>query len=102
MNAKVGSALELLEPRTYLFGGQQDLSFGQLGTARETINAPIDVSARGVAVDLKQRIVVAGATSSQFPFNTYLARYLPGGALDPHFGKTGVALLNTSEVGDAY
>ncbi|MDB5318784.1 MAG: Delta-60 repeat-containing protein [Phycisphaerales bacterium] len=94
--------IEVLESRTYLFGGQQDVYFGQLGTARETIEAPIDVSARGVAVDRDGRVVVGGVTSNQSPFNTYLTRYLPSGALDLSFGKSGVVLLNTSNVGDAY
>jgi uncharacterized delta-60 repeat protein len=104
MNIKKGrlTHIEFLEPRTYLFGGQQDLSFGQLGTARETIEAPIDVSAGGVAVDGDGRVVVAGSISSQSPSNIYLTRYLPDGALDPQFGKSGVGIFDLPSAGFAY
>jgi uncharacterized delta-60 repeat protein len=94
--------LEVLEPRRYLFGGQQDLSFGELGTARETIEAPIDVSAGGVAVDRDGRVVVAGFTSDQSRFNIYLTRYLPDGGLDLRFGRSGVAVIVPPSVGNAY
>lgn len=63
-------------------GGELDQSFGTGGFAQLAYAAG---SARGVAIDPSGRILVAGSSSLQ----ASLARYRPGGTLDPSFDGDG-------------
>ena len=76
--------------------GSLDPAFGKGGTVRTPISTSYD-RGNAVAVDAKDRIIVAGNTTAG-PFDggytdtPFVARYLTSGALDDSFGTNGVSM----------
>jgi uncharacterized delta-60 repeat protein len=69
--------------------GHLDTLFGSGGKVSTSFNT-FDDSARAVAVMPDGKIVVAGNCGE--PIGFCLARYLPGGGLDPTFGSGGIVI----------
>lgn len=79
----------------YRADGSLDTTFGSGGTARVSFgNGPATV--RGVAFQSDGRVVVAGQYESAGSSARYfaLARFTPGGQLDPTFGVNGTVLTD--------
>jgi len=73
--------------------GAHDPNFDGDGLVSTTL-ADGDSNARGVAIDAQGRIVAGGsAKDGAFPSAAALARYTPGGDLDPSFGSSGKAVV---------
>lgn len=70
----------------YLHDGSLDASFGSGG--RVAVDLGGDETVYDVALQADGKVVVAGG---HLPLPMFLARYLPGGALDPSFGTGGIA-----------
>ena len=73
----------------FLAGGDLDGGFGEGGWVDNDIGS--FEMPRAVAVQPDGRIVVAGSSDCADTTCFTLARYLPGGALDPAFGADGIA-----------
>jgi uncharacterized delta-60 repeat protein len=85
----------------YRAGGSVDRSFSGDGTVRTTFGGHPGSSANSVAIDSSGRIVAAGESNdfSAEPGDRYrsaVARYLPGGNLDPAFSGDGRQVLSYS------
>ena len=78
-----GAAVGLAAP------GDLDPSFGTGGIVTTTLGTTAD-RPRAVLVEPDGKIVVAGETIVGFPYDTFVVRYLPGGALDPTFATGGI------------
>jgi uncharacterized delta-60 repeat protein len=76
--------IDSCEPRILLFAGQLDVSFGDLGTASRSLNAPIIADPTAAVRQPDGKILLAGAEGAGT-----LARYLPDGRLDPSFADAG-------------
>jgi uncharacterized delta-60 repeat protein len=75
-------------------------SFGSGGTAVNAFGqqSPPSSDGEGVAVDANGDIYQAGeANASDGSSELYIARYLPGGSLDPSFGTGGVVYENVGD-----
>ena len=70
--------------------GELDRSYGVDGLRVTSMGGLADV-ATGVAVDAAGRAVVVGRTTTGTSSIIVLARYMPGGRLDPTFGSSGRA-----------
>src|SRR5258706_8648778 len=81
--------IEPCEPRLLLFAGQLDVSFGNLGTASQSLDAPIVAGAVAAVVQRDGKVLVAGADDKSGAAIPLLARYLRDGQLDPSFGQGG-------------
>src|SRR4051812_17849753 len=77
-------AVEALEGRTLLNGGDLDPTFGNGGKVVTDLG-PLGF-ATGVALQLDGKVVAAGSSGGKFA----LVRYLPDGSLDSGFGSGGV------------
>lgn len=75
--------------------GDLDPTFGDAGKVKTTY--PTGAGARDVAVQPDGRIVIAGWVGDNFA----VARYLPGGTLDPDFGSDGLVTTELGASGDA-
>ena len=75
--------------------GDLDPTFGDAG--RVTTTYPDGAAASGVAVQPDGKIVIAGWEGGRFS----VARYLPGGTLDPDFGVGGLVTTPLGTKGDA-
>jgi uncharacterized delta-60 repeat protein len=74
----------------YRTDGTLDASFGRDGLVAARYRSS-QTGAEGVAVDERGRILVAGSASDR---SWLLARFSPGGRLDPGFGRDGWATVN--------
>ena len=81
----------------YHSDGSLDLSFGDNGVTLTDFGRTGDLI-RALTVQPDGKIVAGGATDSQGSFSPEsdfaLARYLPDGRLDPHFGDKGLVLAD--------
>jgi uncharacterized delta-60 repeat protein len=79
----------------YLPNGLPDPSFGPAGRRIVPQNSSAYIELAGVALDSRERLVVAYSTSSYSrhaaDHHVALARYLPDGTLDPSFAAGGLA-----------
>ena len=75
--------------------GDLDPTFGDAGKVKTTY--PEGAAARDVAVQPDGKIVIAGWVGDMFA----VARYLPGGTLDPDFGSDGLVTTELGAPGDA-
>jgi uncharacterized delta-60 repeat protein len=75
-------------------GGDLDPTFGAAGKVVTTY--PNDAAANDAAIQSDGKIVVAGWVSGRFS----VARYLPGGTLDPEFGTDGLVKTRIGDPGD--
>jgi uncharacterized delta-60 repeat protein len=83
------AALQCCEARLLLFAGQVDVSFGDLGTASQSLDAPLFASPSAVAVQPDGKLLVAGTDGKSDYNSPLIARYQSDGELDPTFGKAG-------------
>jgi uncharacterized delta-60 repeat protein len=74
--------------------GQLDPAFGTAGVS-QPIFAGTNESARTVAIDAQNRILVGGQTTVGSTRQFGIARLLPDGALDTSFGTGGIAVVPT-------
>src|SRR5262245_29443389 len=81
--------------------GDPDPSFAGDGGVTTPFGDGQDVG-RAVAVDALRRIVVVGEDGSAGGENFALARYLPGGQLDPSFGGDGTVTTSFGNPPGAY
>src|SRR4051812_23852169 len=82
--------VETLEPRTLLAAGALDPTFVN-GTTR--VEGPGDDAASAVAALPDGGFVVAGASQGSASSGAAVIRYLPGGGVDPSFGRGGQVFL---------
>ncbi|MDB5321989.1 MAG: hypothetical protein JWN40_3620 [Phycisphaerales bacterium] len=81
--------VERMESRLLLFAGQLDVSFGDLGTAARSLDAPILASPSAVVVQPDGKLLVAGTNTGTGSGAPLLARYQTDGRLDSTFGHAG-------------
>jgi uncharacterized delta-60 repeat protein len=85
--------LERLEARTLLNAGDLDPTFGMSGMVTTTFQEPLSSYAAAAAQQADGKIVMVGEAglSNTAAFGAaLLARYSPGGILDPSFGNGGI------------
>lgn len=80
-------------------GGGRDRSFGGDGVVITNFGRRF-AHANAVAVQANGKIVVGGSVSGGGHENWTIARYLPGGALDPSFGGDGRVTMSLSMSGE--
>jgi len=86
----------------FMDDGTPDKSFGTNGVVVEANpNSPtLRVTAQGLAVDRKGRIVVVGVTSGSLGNDIIVVRLLSDGTFDKSFGGTGVGVYSAAEPSD--
>jgi uncharacterized delta-60 repeat protein len=89
----------------YTAQGKPDRSFGRSGAVLTRFGSPGGASyAEAVAVQPDGKVVAAGSTLEDVthgPTHVALARYTPGGSLDPDFGRGGRVISDIgSKLGD--
>src|SRR5581483_5081859 len=85
--------LELLEDRVLLNAGALDPTFGTSGIVTTSFPLNTQAQATAVAIQSDGKIVVAGAALTGSSDSIALARYNPGGSLDPGFGTGGQVII---------
>jgi uncharacterized delta-60 repeat protein len=73
--------------------GQLDVAFGAGGVRSTDLGGTYDWG-YATAVQPDGRILAAGVTNSRGTYDFAVARYLPGGVLDPSFGDNGVTVTD--------
>jgi uncharacterized delta-60 repeat protein len=79
----------------YTPAGKLDRTFGRKGTVLTSFRSRANSSAHAVAITPDGKIVAVGYCDCH-PFRFALARYRPGGRLDPSFGRDGKVLTSFS------
>src|SRR5438477_11484240 len=90
--------VDVLERRLLLFAGQLDVSFGDLGTATRSLDAPIVAQATAAAPLPGGKFLVAGIDDESYDGGPLLARYLSNGQLDATFGTGGRVDLSSATI----
>lgn len=80
-------------------GGVLDATFGTGGKVVSTFGAI--TTARDLALQANDRVVIVGETGSSFFPDAYVARYTTAGALDGTFGTGGVAVQSVGSWSDS-
>src|SRR5690242_13046380 len=82
--------VERLEDRDQPSGGSLDPTFGSGGLATADLGSTADVGQDAV-LQADGKVVAVGRTTTSAGSVFAVARFLPGGGLDPAFGTGGVA-----------
>lgn len=92
--SSIQASTETFALARYNLDGSLDSSFGYGGIVTTTIGK--SASARAIAIQSDQKIVVAGSSSGKF----VVARYHPNGSLDGTFGFSGIAAMTQGTGGE--
>jgi uncharacterized delta-60 repeat protein len=95
---RVRLSLESLDDRTVPSAGALDPTFGTAGVVSTDLGSTHDI-ARAVVQQADGKLVAAGETVGGSGTEFAVARYLPGGGLDPAFGTGGVVKTNVTSKG---